>query len=64
MQEEGQEASQQRPFGTVGRKDHETIASQAKALLSGKEKWRPTWMDYGPAKEVELEFDISRERTR
>jgi hypothetical protein len=34
-------------------KDRASIAQQAKELLSGKEKWRPTWQDLG--KQVEYE---------
>lgn len=29
--------------------DRGSIAEQARALLSGKEKWRPTWAEYGIA---------------
>ena len=32
--------------------DRRSIADQAKALLEGKEKWRPTWVDYGAASGV------------
>jgi hypothetical protein len=44
--------------GEVGRdkekpKDRKSIGQQAKAMLSGKEKWRPTWQDLG--KEVDVE---------
>jgi hypothetical protein len=44
--------------GEVGRekeppKDRKSIAQQAKDMLSGKEKWRPTWQDLG--KEVDVE---------
>ena len=62
-QKEGEENQRKVP-GTVDRSDHDTIASQAQALLSGKQKWRPSWMDYGPAREVELELDVSRPRAQ
>jgi len=29
--------------------ERESIAEQAQALLKGKEKWKPTWVDSGPA---------------
>ncbi|KAL9117492.1 MAG: hypothetical protein Q9187_005969 [Circinaria calcarea] len=38
----------------IPKKDGMTIAEQAKALLQGKEVWRPSWKDYGVAREVEV----------
>lgn len=35
--------------------DRKSIAEQAQALLRGKEKWRPTWVDYGAALGVDGE---------
>ena len=49
---------------TLGKQDGGTIAEQAQALLQGKEKWRPTWMDYGPSREVETDVDINIPSTR
>ena len=42
--------------------DRDTIKEQAKALLEGKEQWRPTWMDYGQMKDMEVDFLPSRDR--
>ena len=34
-------------------KEHrETLAAQAKALLSGKEKWAPTWKSLGKKRDI------------
>ncbi|OCL01510.1 hypothetical protein AOQ84DRAFT_350555 [Glonium stellatum] len=42
------------------RDDHnemaEALSRQAKDLLAGKSKWKPTWVDYGD--EVEVERDV------
>lgn len=35
--------------------DRQSIAEQAQALLKGKEKWRPSWVDYGAASGVDGE---------
>ena len=65
MEQDNEGKYKERVFGIMEKNnDYGTIASQAKALLSGKEKWRPSWMDYGPPQEVELELDVSRERER
>ena len=37
--------------------DGTSLAEQAKALLEGQERWRPTWVDYGAPVEVEQELD-------
>lgn len=42
-------------------KDIDLIGAQAKALLSGKEKWKPTpeeWEDVGDAMEVETDVTV------
>lgn len=43
----------------IPKKDGETIAEQAKALLQGKEVWRPSWKDYGMVREVEVGVDVN-----
>ena len=43
--------------------DRRSIAEQAKALLEGREVWRPSWRDYGvvAGKEVEIGMDVNAE---
>lgn len=43
----------------IAKKDGKTIAEQAKALLQGKEVWRPSWKDYGVAREFEVGTDVN-----
>ena len=45
----------------IPRSDGKEIREQAQALLEGREKWRPMWVDYGPPREVELELDAGKE---
>jgi large subunit ribosomal protein L23 len=44
--------------GRMPKADRKSIAEQAKALLEGKDKWRPSWMEYGLVREVEVEEDV------
>ena len=46
----------------IPKKDGKAIAEQAKALLQGKEVWRPSWKDYGTAREVEVGVDVNAVR--
>ena len=45
--------------------DRRSIAEQARALLEGREVWRPSWRDYGAVtgKEVEVDMDVDRDLT-
>ena len=45
----------------IPKSDGKEIREQAQALLEGREKWRPMWVDYGPPREVELELDEGKE---
>lgn len=36
------------------RKDGKGVREQARALLEGRERWRPMWVDYGAPREVEV----------
>lgn len=36
------------------RSDGDSVREQARALLQGKERWRPMWVDFGPPREVEV----------
>ncbi|KAA6407659.1 MAG: hypothetical protein FRX48_08497 [Lasallia pustulata] len=36
------------------RRDGASVRGQARALLDGRERWRPMWVDYGPRREVEV----------
>ncbi|OCK86407.1 hypothetical protein K432DRAFT_376726 [Lepidopterella palustris CBS 459.81] len=40
------------------KKEADTLEQQAKDLLTGKKKWRPTWVDYGDEKEVERDIKL------
>jgi len=44
---------------TLPKGDRKTLAEQAKALLEGKMIWRPSWRDYGRAREVEVGVDVN-----
>ncbi len=52
-----QQRAQQEAQGPEGetkfRADKGVLATQARALRSGKETWRPGWVDYGAATGVE-----------
>ena len=56
-------------FGPKGKlmpkADRKSIAEQAKALLEGREVWRPSWRDYGAVtgREVEVDMDINGDFT-
>ncbi|KZF23119.1 hypothetical protein L228DRAFT_281871 [Xylona heveae TC161] len=41
--------------------ERKSIAEQAQALLSGKEQWRPQWVDSGAPVEVEQDLPMSRD---
>lgn len=60
--QEAQEAESEK-FGphapTLPKGDRKSMAEQAKALLEGKIVWRPSWRDYGRAREVEVDVDVS-----
>ena len=45
--------------GTLPKGDQKSMAEQAKAILEGKMKWRPSWIDYGRAREVETNININ-----
>ena len=36
------------------RADGKSVREQARALLEGRERWRPMWVDYGRPMEVEV----------
>lgn len=62
--QEAQEADNEKfgpDAGTLPKGDRKSMAEQAKALLEGKIVWRPSWRDYGRAREVELDVDVSEE---
>lgn len=44
---------------TLPKGDRKSLAEQAKALLEGKIVWRPSWRDYGRAREVEVDVDVN-----
>ena len=50
LAEKAREEEQRRhgPQGDmIPRADRKSIAEQARALLEERERWRPTWMEYG-----------------
>ncbi|MCJ1245478.1 hypothetical protein MMC30_002682 [Trapelia coarctata] len=44
---------------TLPKGDRKTMAEQAKALLEGNIIWRPSWRDYGRAREVEVDVEMN-----
>jgi large subunit ribosomal protein L23 len=60
------EESYQPGFREKPSKERASIKEQAKAILSGKEKWKSTgrpqglWEDVGEAREVETEVELPR----
>ena len=44
----------QKSFGMLGKQDEDKVREQAKALLEGREEWRPTWMDLKSAKGLSM----------
>ena len=45
--------------GTLPKGDRKSMAEQAKAILEGKMRWRPSWIDYGRPLEVETNVNIN-----
>ena len=39
--------------------ERESIAAQAKRLLKGEDRWRPTWEDFGEPVEVETDVRVA-----
>jgi hypothetical protein len=40
------------------KEDRKSIMEQAKAMREGKVTWRPSWEDFGLAREVEVDVDV------
>ncbi|MCJ1480612.1 hypothetical protein MMC06_000767 [Schaereria dolodes] len=65
--EEAQDAEREK-YGPeadmIARTDGATLAEQAQAMREGRERWRPSWVDYGPAREVEMGVNFGEARKR